>query len=125
MKIKDNLDYIIVLGAHVDGTRLSMALLERTRRALQYLEKNPDTKAVLSGGQGKGEAVSEAKAKHDNVIKIVFDFHYLPQQNLYFFPLPHGQGSLRPILCGFTTVPDFFCSLYSSLRFSSVKILFH
>ena len=55
MKIKNNLDYIIVLGAHVDGTRLSMALLERTRRALQYLENNPDTKAVLSGGQGRGE----------------------------------------------------------------------
>ena len=54
MKIKNNLDYIIVLGAHVDGTRLSMALLERTRRALQYLENNPDTKAVLSGGQGRG-----------------------------------------------------------------------
>lgn len=65
MKIKNNLDYIIVLGAHVDGTRLSMALLERTRRALQYLENNPDTKAVLSGGQGRGEAVSEAKAMYD------------------------------------------------------------
>ena len=54
-----------MLGAHVDGTRLSMALLERTRRALQYLENNPDTKAVLSGGQGRGEAVSEAKAMYD------------------------------------------------------------
>ena len=32
---------------------------------MQYLEKNPDTKAVLSGGQGKGEAVSEAKAMYD------------------------------------------------------------
>jgi len=23
---------------------------------------------------------------------------YLPQQDLYFFPLPHGQGSFRPTL---------------------------
>lgn len=62
MKIQQNLDYIIVLGAHVNGTRLSKALLERTRRALEYLEKNPGTKAVLSGGQGEGEAISEAQA---------------------------------------------------------------
>lgn len=62
MKTREHLDYIIVLGAHVSGTRLSKALLERTRRALEYLEKNPDTRAVLSGGQGEGEEVSEAQA---------------------------------------------------------------
>lgn len=62
MKIKENLDYIIVLGAHVNGVRLSKALLERTRRALEYLEKNPKTRAVLSGGQGEGETISEAEA---------------------------------------------------------------
>ena len=42
MKARENLDYIIVLGAHVDGTRMTLALLERTRRALLYLEENPD-----------------------------------------------------------------------------------
>ena len=51
-----------MLGAHVEGTRLTLALLERTRRALQYLEENPDTKAVLSGGKGEGEAITEAQA---------------------------------------------------------------
>ena len=64
INIPDNLDYIIVLGAHVDGTRLSLALLERTRRAFQYLKENPDTKAVLSGGQGEGERISEAEAMY-------------------------------------------------------------
>ena len=57
-----NLEYIIVLGAHVEGTRLTKALLERTRRALEYLEENPDTKAVLSGGRGEGESITEAQA---------------------------------------------------------------
>ena len=61
---RENLDYIIVLGAHVDGTRLTLALLERTRRALQYLEENPETKAVLSGGKGAGEQMSEAEAMY-------------------------------------------------------------
>ena len=57
-----NLDYSFVLGAHVEGTRLTKALLERTRRALEYLEENPDTKAVLSGGRGEGESITEAQA---------------------------------------------------------------
>ena len=60
MSVKKNLDYIIVLGAHVDGTRMTLALLERARRALLYLEENPGTKAVLSGGRGDGERISEA-----------------------------------------------------------------
>lgn len=64
MKVKRDLDYLIVLGAHVDGTRLTLALLERTRRALTYLEENPSTRAVLSGGKGEGEAVSEARAMY-------------------------------------------------------------
>ena len=54
MSVKKNLDYIIVLGAHVDGTRMTLALLERTRRALLYLEENPGKNAVLSGGKGTG-----------------------------------------------------------------------
>ncbi len=64
MKVRPDLDYIIVLGAHVAGTRLSKALLERTRRALRYLEENPETRAVLSGGQGQGEQISEAEAMY-------------------------------------------------------------
>lgn len=63
-----DLEYLIVLGAHVDGTRLTLALLERTRRALQYLEKNPDTKAVLSGGKGEGEDISEALAMREYLV---------------------------------------------------------
>ena len=64
MSVKKNLDYIIVLGAHVDGTRMTLALLERARRALLYLEENPATRAVLSGGKGDGENISEAEAMY-------------------------------------------------------------
>ena len=65
MKIRKNLDYIIVLGAHVDGTKPTLALLERIRRALEYLEENPRTRAVLSGGRGDGEQISEAQAMYN------------------------------------------------------------
>ena len=64
MKPRSDLDYIIVLGAHVNGTKLTLALLEGARRALLYLEENPGTKAVLSGGKGDGENISEAEAMY-------------------------------------------------------------
>lgn len=53
---------MIVLGAHVKGTVLTKAPLERVRKALEYLEHNSETKAILSGGQGDGENITEAEA---------------------------------------------------------------
>ena len=73
MKVRADLDYIIVLGAHVNGTRMTLALLERTRRALLYLEENPRTRAVLSGGRGDGERISEAEAMYRYLTKHGID----------------------------------------------------
>jgi uncharacterized SAM-binding protein YcdF (DUF218 family) len=63
-KPERGLDYIIVLGAQVRGERVSKSLRRRLDRAAAYLRENPDTKAILSGGQGRGEAVSEAEAMY-------------------------------------------------------------
>ena len=61
-KPSDNAEYVIVLGAHVFGERMSANLRYRVEAACDYLKKNPDTKAVLSGGQGQGENITEAEA---------------------------------------------------------------
>ncbi len=55
-------DAVIVLGAGVNGETPSAALWSRIQAAAQYLPKHPDVPVVLSGGQGPGEAVSEAEA---------------------------------------------------------------
>lgn len=55
-------DYLIILGAGINGEKLSLALYERLLSGLQYLEKYPDAKVVVSGGQGRGEAITEAEA---------------------------------------------------------------
>lgn len=54
---------IIVLGAHVhpDGTP-SRALRQRLEAARAYLDANPATVAVVSGGQGPDETSTEADA---------------------------------------------------------------
>ena len=54
-------DYVIVLGARVQGTEPSISLSERINAAYDYLSAHPDTIAVLSGGQGEDEGISEAQ----------------------------------------------------------------
>lgn len=58
-------DYLIVLGSQVRGRRPSDNLQKRLDAALRYLRENPNTKAVLSGGQGDDEEISEAQAMAD------------------------------------------------------------
>ena len=58
---KKNLDYVVVLGAHVKGDVPSKALELRLKAALKYARENEDTTLILSGGQGFGEDITEAK----------------------------------------------------------------
>lgn len=55
-------DYLIVLGAGVNGSKPSLSMLDRLTGALAYLEAHPACVAVLTGGKGRGEDLSEAEA---------------------------------------------------------------
>lgn len=57
-------DYIIVLGAAVHGDTPSLSLVERMDAARVYMLEHPDTVAIVSGGQGDGENISEAEAMY-------------------------------------------------------------
>ena len=57
-------DYLVVLGAGVNGRTPSLSLLNRLTAAEAWLQANPDGKAILSGGQGPGEDISEAGAMY-------------------------------------------------------------
>lgn len=59
--------YLIVLGAQVRGTRITNSLMRRLDSAYLYLAGHPDTMVVVSGGQGKGEDISEADAMAENL----------------------------------------------------------
>ena len=59
-----NADYLIVLGAGVNGSAPSLSMTDRLRSALTYLEAHPDCTAIVSGGQGPDEDVSEAEAMY-------------------------------------------------------------
>ena len=55
------LDYIVVLGAKVNGTSPSGALRNRIEVAAEYALANPNTLVIASGGQGEDEGISEAE----------------------------------------------------------------
>ena len=54
-------EYIIVLGARVIGQSPSESLQERIDTAFAYLSDHPDVTAIVSGGQGPDEDISEAQ----------------------------------------------------------------
>ena len=54
--------YLIVLGAGVNGTVPSLSMLNRLTAAKAYLDAHPDCVAIVSGGQGDGEQITEAEA---------------------------------------------------------------
>ena len=58
-------DYLIVLGAQMKPDGPSRVLQYRLDAAYDYLEENPDTKVIVSGGQGSDEIISEAQGMYD------------------------------------------------------------
>lgn len=62
--------YIIVLGARVQDTSPSISLTERIHAAYDYLTEHPETIAVLSGGQGEDEGISEAQCMFDQLTSM-------------------------------------------------------
>lgn len=66
-------EYVIVLGAKVDGTEPSVTLHERIRAAFEYLTAHPDAIAVVSGGQGKDEGIAEAACMYRELVELGID----------------------------------------------------
>ena len=62
-------DYIIVLGAGVNGTEPSLILTERLQATVNYLTEHEDAICIVSGGQGEGEQITEAACMQAYLVK--------------------------------------------------------
>lgn len=60
---------VIVLGCRIWGSTPSRALVARANAAKEHLEKNPNAVAILSGGQGSDENLSEAQAMYNILVE--------------------------------------------------------
>ena len=54
-------DYIIVWGAQMRDWGPSVVYKARLDSAIEYLNNNPDTKVIVTGGQGANESISEGE----------------------------------------------------------------
>ena len=69
----DNLDYLIVLGAQVYKNGPSPVLKFRLDKAYEYLSANPETRCIVTGGQGSNEPFTEASCMADYLVKRGID----------------------------------------------------
>lgn len=69
----EELDYVIILGAKVNGVNPSYALYKRIEKACEYLNKYKNTIAICSGGQGPDEGISEAECIKRSLVRYGID----------------------------------------------------
>lgn len=66
-------EYMVVLGAKVRESGPSVSLWDRIYGAFDYLEAHPGVIAIVSGGQGDDEPMTEAQAMYDELVKLGID----------------------------------------------------
>ena len=70
---KEQVDYMVVLGAKVNADGPSVSLWDRICGAYEYLEEHPQVTAVLSGGQGTDEPITEAECMYRELVNLGID----------------------------------------------------
>lgn len=66
-------DYVVVLGAKVNRDGPSVSLWDRICAAYTYLEEHPDTIAIVSGGRGTDEPITEAECMYRELVELGID----------------------------------------------------
>jgi uncharacterized SAM-binding protein YcdF (DUF218 family) len=66
-------EYMVVLGAKVRNDGPSVSLMDRIRAAADYMNEHPDVIAIVSGGKGEDEPITEAQCMYDELIKLGID----------------------------------------------------
>lgn len=105
---------VIVLGCRVKGDVPSLALQKRADAAYFYLLKNPDCVAILSGGQGKDENISEAAC-----LKKLLTDRGIAQSRLFARSFPHRPMKISAFQRKLLTKT----ALIQALRLSQANII--
>ena len=70
---EEDVSYLVVLGAKVRSDGPSLSLQNRIDAAYAYLAAHPDTVAVVTGGRGEDEPMTEAKCMYDRLTAMGID----------------------------------------------------
>ena len=96
-KAAQGMPYIVVLGAQMKKNGPSIALARRLDAAAAYMNENPDTLCVVSGGQGSNEPVSEAQGMYEYLVKKGMDPERILREDQSFSTLENLEFSRRLI----------------------------
>ena len=69
----EQVQYLVVLGAKVRQDGPSVSLQNRIDAAYEYLTQHPSTIAIVTGGQGPDEPMTEAACMYENLVKMGID----------------------------------------------------
>ena len=67
---KQQVDYVVVLGAKVNKHGPSVSLWDRICAAYEYAEAHPEDILILSGGQGTDEPITEAECMYRELVEL-------------------------------------------------------
>ena len=70
---KEACTYVVVLGAKVRPDGPSVSLMDRIKAARDYLNAHPDVIAIVSGGQGPDEPMTEAECMYRYLVNKGID----------------------------------------------------
>jgi len=72
-KPDNDIKVAILLGSQIKGNKPSIMLSKRISSAYDFLEKNKNSKIIVSGGQGENEDISEAQCMKETLVKKGID----------------------------------------------------
>ena len=70
---KEQIQYMVVLGAKVRNDGPSVSLWDRIYGAYNYMEAHPDVITIVSGGKGSDEPISEAASMYQELVNLGID----------------------------------------------------
>ena len=70
---EEEVEYMVVLGAKVNADGPSVSLWDRICGAYTYLEAHPEVIAIVSGGQGTDEPITEAECMYRELVLLGID----------------------------------------------------
>ena len=94
---REQVDYVVVLGAKVNANGPSVSLWDRICAAYEYAEAHPDTILILSGGQGTDEPITEAECMFRELYSLGIDIDRLWIEDLATSTWENLQFSLGMI----------------------------
>ena len=69
----ESCEYMVVLGAKVRHDGPSVSLMDRIWAAADYMDAHPDVIAIVSGGKGGDEPMTEAQCMFEELVKLGID----------------------------------------------------